>query len=191
MITVTSSDQNSSLHKTFWNLKLWNLNPATSRSFKVPWLLTSNHICKSDHWISKLKLVAQNACLLSGMYHDLRGCVFQSPVELFYKLYINIEISQAFILGVVICEFSNILRIAHKNIKKWLFFLKVSAGLAHISETETRLRLSLSETKTKTPRPDICKNGLKTKTETETWSRDYNTGCHGKSLWFKKLKFLF
>ena len=56
-----------------------------------------------------------------------RGCtmtwegVFQSPVELFYKLYINIEISQAFILGVVICEFSNILRIAHKNIKKWLF----------------------------------------------------------------------
>ena len=50
------------------------------------------------------------------MYHDLRGCVFQSPVELFYKLYINIEISQAFILGVVICEFSNILRIAHKNI---------------------------------------------------------------------------
>ena len=50
------------------------------------------------------------------MYHDLRGCVFQSPVELFYKLYIKIEISQAFILGVVICEFFNILRIAHKNI---------------------------------------------------------------------------
>ena len=74
------------------------------------------------------------------MYHDLRGCVFQSPVELFYKLYINIEISQAFILGVVICEFFNILRIAHKNIKNGCFLKGLGRSRPHFwdrDKTET------------------------------------------------------
>ena len=57
----------------------------------------------------------------------------QSQVQLFYKLYINIEISQAFILGLVVCEHLNILRITHKDFKYG--WLKVSAGLAQISET--------------------------------------------------------
>ena len=124
------------------------------------------------------------------MYHDLRGCVFQSPVELFYKLYINIEISQAFILGVVICEFLNILRIAHKNIQNGCFLKGLGWSRPNFRDRDKTETFAIRD-QTRAPRPEICKNGLKTKTETETWSRDYNTGCHGKSLWFKKPKFLF
>ena len=59
--------------------------------------------------------------VFQGLYHDLRGCGFQSPVELFYKLNTNIEFSQAFILGVVVCELFSILRIAHKTLKMAVF----------------------------------------------------------------------
>ena len=74
------------------------------------------------------------------MRHDLSECGFQSPVELFYKLFIKLlrlVRRQAFILGLVVCEI-NFLGSTHKNFKNscfFFFFSKVSAGLAQISET--------------------------------------------------------
>ena len=86
-------------------------------------------------------------------------------VELFYKLYINTEISQAFILGLVVCELFDILVIC---------FLKVSAGLAQISET-SRFRdrdktetLAIRDQDHGSETRDLQKIGLKIETETET-----------------------
>ena len=58
------------------------------------------------------------------MCHDLKECGFQSPVELFYKLFIKLLRLvrwQAFILGLVVCEI-NFLGITHKDYKIALFF---------------------------------------------------------------------
>ena len=116
------------------------------------------------------KTLSKNACLLYGMCHDLSECGFQSPVELFYKLFIKLlglVRPQAFILGLVVCG------ITHNNFKNSCF----SKGLGWSSPNFRDLKVPRPrqdrDFSYPRPRPGLrdprpSKNGLKTETETET-----------------------